>query len=78
MRKLLFVCISLLTVVTLLAACGPKPTEAPPEAPPEEAPAEVFKAGIVTDMGGIDDKSFNATSWHGLELAEEELGAEVA
>ena len=79
MRKLLFVCISLLTVVTLLAACGPQPTEAPEEAPPE-APAEeeVVKAGMVTDMGGIDDKSFNASSWHGLEMAEEELGVEVA
>jgi len=33
---------------------------------------------MVTDVGGIDDKSFNATSWHGMELAEEELGVEVA
>jgi len=43
-----------------------------------EAPPEVFKAGMVTDMGGIDDKSFNQTSWHGLELAEEQLGVEIA
>ena len=82
MRKLLLTCISLLTVVTLLAACGPAPTEAPPEeAPeevPEEAPPEVLKAGQVTDMGGIDDKSFNQTAWHGLEMAEEQLGVEVA
>ncbi len=73
MRKLLLASMSLLIVVTLLAACGPQPTEAP-----TEAPAEVFKAGMVTDVGGIDDKSFNATSWHGMELAEEELGVEVA
>jgi peptide/nickel transport system substrate-binding protein len=82
MRKLLLTCISLLTVVTLLAACGPAATEAPPEeAPeevPEEAPPEVLKAGQVTDMGGIDDKSFNQTAWHGLEMAEEQLGVEVA
>jgi len=82
MRKWLLACISLLTVVTLLAACGPQPTEAPPEEAPEEveeeAPAEAFKAGMVTDVGGIDDKSFNATSWHGMEMAEEELGVEVA
>ncbi len=82
MRKLLLTCISLLTVVTLLAACGPAPTEAPPEEVPEEvpeeAPPEVLKAGQVTDMGGIDDKSFNQTAWHGLEMAEEQLGVEVA
>jgi basic membrane protein A len=33
---------------------------------------------MVTDVGGIDDKSFNATSWNGMELAEEQLGVEVA
>ncbi len=88
MRKLLLVCLSLLTVVALLAACGPKPTEAPTEAPPEPAepaepaepvePAAAYKVGMVTDVGGIDDKSFNATSWHGMEMAEMESGAEVA
>jgi peptide/nickel transport system substrate-binding protein len=94
MRKSLYTLLSLLTVVALLAACGPKATEmpateepepaAPTEAPAEPEPAEpepeeeAFKAGMVTDMGGIDDKSFNATSWQGLELAADELGAEVA
>ncbi|HEC21562.1 MAG TPA: BMP family ABC transporter substrate-binding protein, partial [Chloroflexi bacterium] len=33
---------------------------------------------MVTDLGGIDDRSFNATSWHGLELARDELGVEIA
>ncbi len=42
------------------------------------ATEEPFKAGMVTDVGGIDDKSFNATSWHGMELAQEQLGVEVA
>jgi peptide/nickel transport system substrate-binding protein len=82
MRKLLLAGISLLTILALLAGCGPTPTEAPPEEEVpevvEEAPPEVIKAGMVTDMGGIDDKSFNQTSWHGLELAEEQLGVEVA
>lgn len=30
----------------------------------------------VTDTGGIDDKSFNATAWAGAERAQEELGVE--
>jgi basic membrane protein A len=75
----------------LLAACtapatpaptteAPKveaPTQPPPptEAPKEEAPA--FKACQVTDVGGIDDKSFNATAWKGFTDAEAEMGVEV-
>jgi len=83
MRKFLLTAISLLTVLGMLAACGPQPTEAPAEEPteapaeePTEAPAEeeAFQVGMVTDVGGIDDASFNATSWAGMERAEEELG----
>jgi basic membrane protein A len=33
--------------------------------------------GQVTDMGGIDDKSFNQTAWKGAEMAVEQLGAEA-
>jgi basic membrane protein A len=33
--------------------------------------------GQVTDMGGIDDKSFNATAWAGMEMAVDQLGAEA-
>jgi len=40
-----------------------------------EAPAAIT-VGQVTDMGGIDDKSFNATAWNGIEMAVEKLGAE--
>lgn len=28
----------------------------------------------VTDLGGVDDKSFNETAWNGIKLAETELG----
>ena len=41
----------------------------------EEAP--VFKACQVTDTGGIDDKSFNATAWKGMTDAEELFGVDV-
>lgn len=33
--------------------------------------------GLVTDVGEVDDKSFNQSSWEGVQLAEEELGAHV-
>jgi basic membrane protein A and related proteins len=40
------------------------------------APAAKFKACQVTDTGGIDDKSFNATAYKGLTDAVAQLGIE--
>ncbi len=83
---------SLLTIISvlaafsmILAACAPAATPAPAEtaAPPAEtaAPAATeavakFKACQVTDTGGIDDKSFNATAWKGVQDAVDQLGIE--
>lgn len=36
-------------------------------------PADV-KVGVVTDVGGVNDGSFNQSSWEGLQRAQEELG----
>jgi basic membrane protein A len=67
MRKWVLTFITLSLLATLVVACGPKPT-----------PEKKFRVGMVTDVGGIDDKSFNATSWQGMELAKQELGVDVA
>jgi basic membrane protein A len=40
-------------------------------------PAATFKAAMVTDIGGLGDKSFNDLSWAGLEKAKAELGIET-
>lgn len=39
--------------------------------------SSTFKAGIVFDVGGIDDKSFNEAAHRGLLRAQKELGIEV-
>ncbi len=58
-----------------LAACGQAPAE-------DEAGGgdvvEGFKACMVSDEGGFDDKSFNQLGHEGLEAAAEELGVETA
>jgi len=36
-----------------------------------------LKAAMVTDVGGLGDKSFNDLSWAGLEKAKSELGVET-
>jgi len=83
-KSKLFNFVALLVMLSMiLAACAPaaKPTTAPvePVAPkPAEtkAPAAKFKACQVTDTGGIDDKSFNATAWKGVQDAIDKLGIE--
>ena len=59
------------------AAEEPAAEEPAAEEPAAEEPAEaMFKACQVTDTGGIDDKSFNATAWKGVEDAVTGLGIE--
>ena len=42
----------------------------------QEQEAESIKAGLVTDIGGLNDRSFNFLANKGLEDAEKELGVE--
>ncbi len=43
------------------------------------ASGETVKIGMVTDVGGVNDKSFNQTSWEGLQaLAAEDPSFEVS
>jgi basic membrane protein A len=40
------------------------------------ASAAAFKACMVTDTGGIDDRSFNASAWAGITNSEKDLGVQ--
>ena len=42
---------------------------------PDCAKPEVFCVGVVTDVGKVDDKSFNESTWRGVQRAQKELGA---
>ncbi|GAB3851312.1 BMP family ABC transporter substrate-binding protein [Micromonospora andamanensis] len=55
-------------LVLSAAACG----EAPDEENNAGSGGEKYTACMVTDVGGIDDKSFNASAWKGLEDAKAE------
>lgn len=41
------------------------------------APKSDFKFGMVTDIGGVNDKSFNQSAWEGLQALEKETGSSV-
>jgi len=65
LKKLYLVLALIMVAALLLPACAPA------------APVEpTFKVAQVTDLGGIDDKSFNATAYKGIEQAVAELGVE--
>ena len=80
MKKILALLLALVMVLSL-AACGGKTetpaTEAPKadtpatEAPVADAPAVevglITKVALVTDVGTIDDESFNQACWEGVE-----------
>ncbi len=55
-----------------------EPTEAP-KAEPTEAPMaeKTFRVGQVTDVGGINDASFNELAWQGMQDAELDFGVEI-
>lgn len=40
-------------------------------------PEKKFRVGLVTDVGGVNDKSFNQSAWAGTQKAATELGAEA-
>lgn len=79
MKKTLFKLVTGLVFVSLiLAACTPA-TQAPPTAtsapaatPTTAAPAK--KVCQVTDVGGVDDKSFNQLAYSGVQQAQSEYG----
>src|ERR671919_30449 len=43
----------------------------------EEAPGADIQVGLVTDIGGLNDRGFNSLANQGLERAAEELGVET-
>jgi basic membrane protein A len=56
-----------------LAACG----DDDDDGGGGEAQGESIKAGMVTDIGGLNDRSFNFLANRGMERAQRELGAET-
>jgi len=69
MRKLHVLLAACLIATMLLPACIP--------ATPNCADERTFCVGLVTNIGKIDDKSFNQSAWEGVQRAEKELGAVV-
>ncbi len=63
-KKFYFVLAALMVAAMVLPACAPATADC--------ASADVFCVGLVTDVGKIDDKSFNQSAWEGVQQAKEE------
>ncbi len=64
MKKLYILIAAILIAAMLLPACGSA------NATPDCKSDKVFCVGFVTDVGKIDDKSFNQTAWEGVQKAK--------
>ncbi|GAA3597001.1 BMP family lipoprotein [Agrococcus terreus] len=74
MRRIAATAVPALAALAMLAGCAAAPPVATtgPDAEPTEAALEC--AQMVTNSGGLNDRSFNETSWAGMQRAQEELG----
>lgn len=93
MKKWISVLTVLMLVASIfLVACGSSDTKEPAsetpstgsqtetpatETPATETPAAEFKVGMVTDVGGVNDNSFNQSAWEGLQQFKADTGAVV-
>jgi basic membrane protein A len=68
-KKNILLATLLLMLGLLLVACGGGEADCASE--------DVFCVGLVTDVGEIDDKSFNQSAYEGVKRAEAELGANI-
>lgn len=69
MKKLYGLLAVMLVAAMILPACAPAEADC--------SSADVFCVGLVTDVGKINDKSFNQSAWEGVQRAEKELGAKI-
>lgn len=65
----------LLAAGTFLGACGTN-NDTEDAAPAKNGEGDAFTVAMVTDVGGVDDKSFNQSAWEGLKAFGDENGLE--
>ncbi len=76
MKKSLRSVLALVIVISMMALvlAGCTPASTPTGSTTTPPPAAKLKTAMVTDVGGLGDKSFNDLSWAGLQKAQTDLG----
>ena len=81
-RKLPWLCLLLaaLALAVVAGGCGGGDEGEEEPAATEEQPGggeEAIRVGLVTDIGGLNDRGFNELAYKGLKDAESQLGVEI-
>jgi basic membrane protein A len=76
LRSVLALVIVISMMALVLAGCTPASTTTGTTTT-TPAPAAKLKTAMVTDVGGLGDKSFNDLSWAGLQKAQTDLGVQA-
>jgi basic membrane protein A and related proteins len=81
LRRIALWSLLMLALAAVAAGCGGDDDEATPAQTTTEATTapedgDTVRVGLVTDIGGLDDRSFNFLANQGLERAKEQLGAD--
>jgi basic membrane protein A len=85
MKRALALLLAVMLIAGMFVGCGGQ--EAPAEeAPATDAPAETteepaaepLKVSMVTDVGGVNDLSFNQSAWEGLQRSEADFGVDAS
>lgn len=61
---------AVLLTVGILAGCGGAPKDQTPAPGGGAAPAKKYMVAMATDVGGLNDDSFNASAWEGMKKLE--------
>ena len=64
LKKLFAVGLTAIMMSSLLVGCSSK----------TESNEDVYKIGMISDTGGVNDESFNQSTWEGLQQAQEKYG----
>lgn len=81
MKRKVFATVLAAAMAASLTACGGGKEGAAVSSAESESEegisGEGFKVGLITDVGGVNDGSFNQSAWEGLQRAMDELGIEA-
>ncbi|KPU45266.1 membrane lipoprotein TmpC precursor [Oxobacter pfennigii] len=82
MKRIISLLITVLMIGSLIVSCGQKPSEpqqptGTPQVTGTPTPEKKMIVAMVTDTGGLGDKSFNDLAWKGITKFVEENGDEA-
>lgn len=75
LKKLLTLGLTVVMSASMLVGCSSSKNADSSEA--AEGNEKVIRVGMVTDVGGVNDESFNQSAWAGLEKAKKEYGDKI-